>query len=152
MAENLIGCWDLRDWRRTATNGAVTYPIGQHAQGFLIYTHDGNMSVQIVAAGRPAINTGDPLNGGTSDQRAAAYSTCLAYFGTFEVRGDQVIHRVTASLFPGWSGQEQVRPFTLVGDTLTLHTPPQHLPSGDVTNALIWTRRVHAHPAKAQFT
>lgn len=149
MAGKLTGCWDLSVWRRTSADGTVSYPIGEHAAGLLIYRHDGNMSVQIVAADRPAIDTGDPLNGGTSDQRAAAYSTCLAYFGTFEVRQDQVIHRVAASLFPGWSGQEQVRPFSLVGDTLTLHTPTQHLPSGDVTNALIWTRRIGAGPSQS---
>jgi hypothetical protein len=89
------------------------------------------------------MNTSDPLNGGDVSQRAAAFSTCLAYFGTFEVQEDRVIHRVEASLFPDWSGQEQIRPFTLEGDTLTLHTPPQHLAAGDVTNALIWKKRRH---------
>lgn len=77
------------------------------------------------------------------EERATAYSTCLAYFGTFEVNGDEVVHHITASLFPGWTGQRQVRPFTLVDHILTLHTPVQHLPSGDVTNALSWSRRGH---------
>ena len=146
MATRLVGCWDLSAWQRTGAGGQVSYPLGQHATGLLIYTHDGNMSVQLVAADRPVMNTSDPLNGGDVSQRAAAFSTCLAYFGTFEVKEDHVIHRVAASLLPDWSGQEQVRPFTLEGDTLTLHTPPQHLPSGDVTNALIWKKRSYTKP------
>jgi glucoamylase len=68
----------------------------------------------------------------------------MAYFGTFDVQGDHVIHRVESSLFPDWSGQQQVRPYTLAGDTLTLHTPPMHLAAGDVTNSLVWKRQADA--------
>jgi hypothetical protein len=140
MSDGLVGVWNLSAWQRTGADGQVSYPLGADATGLLIYTWDGNMAVQMVGAARPVMNTGDPLNGGDVNQRAAAYSTCLAYFGTFEVCGNEVIHQVSAALFPDWSGQKQVRPFTLEGDTLTLHTPPQHLASGDVTNALIWQR------------
>lgn len=141
MAGQLVGCWNLVAWRRTDAGGAVTFPLGERAAGLLIYAQDGTMSVQIVAADRPELQVGDPLNGGDAAARAAAYSTCLAYFGTFSVEGGAVIHRIAGSLFPDWTGQDQVRPFTLDGDTLTLHTPPQHLASGDVTNSLVWTRR-----------
>jgi hypothetical protein len=98
------------------------------------------MAVQLAAADRPKIGTGDALGGGSVDQRAAAYSTCLAYFGRYETEKDQVVHLIEASLFPDWTGERQVRRFTLDGETLTLHTPPMHLPTGDVTNELVWTR------------
>jgi hypothetical protein len=140
MYDDIVGSWTLVAWQRQAANGAISYPLGQQASGSLIYAADGRMAVQMVAADRPLLGTNDALNGGTESQRASAYSSCLAYFGTFEVQDDHVVHHVEASLFPDWSGQHQIRPYTLDGDTLTLHTPPQHLPAGDVTNALIWRR------------
>jgi hypothetical protein len=56
------------------------------------------------------------------------------------LEGDQVVHHVAESLFPGWSGQEQPRLYTLTGKTPILRTPPMHLPDGDVTNELEWHR------------
>jgi hypothetical protein len=136
MAPALAGSWTLIAWRRLSTSGNTTFPLGEDVTGLLIYTHDGHMAVQLVAAGRPKIGSGDPLEGGDTTQRANAYSTCLAYFGTYEMEGDQVVHHVAESLFPDRSGQEQPRLYTLTGKTLILRTPPMHLPDGDVTNEL----------------
>src|SRR5690348_12932844 len=111
MPNNLIGCWALRVWQRTSSDGSVSYPLGKDASGLLIYTADGLMMVQLTANQRPAINTGDPLNGGSTDQRASAYSTCLAYYGTYKVQPDDVvIHTLEGCLFPDWTGQQQPRP------------------------------------------
>jgi hypothetical protein len=139
MANTVVGCWPLTAWRRAATNGEIPFPLGHDAAGVLVSTLDGRMMVQMVAAGRPKIGTSDPLQCGEVTQRAAAYSTCLAHFGTYKLEGDHVVHQVKASLFPDWSGQRQPRPFTLDRDTLTLH-PPMHPAAGDVTNELIWRR------------
>ena len=140
MQNSLVGCWKLQVWKRVPQGGDVTFPLGEDAEGLLIYTADGRMAVQLVAADRPQIDTQDSLQGGSVEQRAEAYSTCLAYFGGYEIQGDHVVHQVEASLFPDWSGQQQIRPFMLDGDTLILHTPPVHLAGGDVTNELIWVR------------
>ena len=122
-------------WRRLGEDGTITYPLGENASGVLIYTPDRRMAVQMLAAGRPAIPTEDAL-GGDLHQRAAAYSTCLAYFGSYEVQGDQVIHRVEGSLFPDWSGTVQSRPFTCDGNQLILRTPPKK----GVVNEMSWVR------------
>ena len=90
-------------WRRVADDGTVTYPLKEDAHGLLVYAANGQMIVQLAAADRPQLDTNDAL-GGDVQARADAYSTCLAYFGTYEVDGDKVIHRVDASLFPNWSG------------------------------------------------
>lgn len=135
----LAGTWRLVAWRRVAQDGGVSYPLGEDATGLLVYTDNGRMAVQIVAANRPEIDTGDPI-GGDVDKRAAAYSGCLAYFGTYEVQDDQVVHHVEQSLYPNWSGAEQVRPLVFEDGQLVLRTPPMQTASGTVVNEIAWAR------------
>lgn len=140
MADWIKGTWQLVAWRRIAADGTISYPLGADARGQLIYTSNGMMAVQIAAASRPTIPTEDPL-GGDSDARAGAYSTYLAYFGTYEVDGGQVIHHLDGSLFPNWSGQDQARALGPEGDDLVLRTPPMRLSDGTtVVNELAWSR------------
>lgn len=139
MGADLIGTWTLAAWRRVTEDGSVSHPLGADAHGLLVYSPNGRMSVVLAAAGRPQMETADPL-GGDVQARAAAYSTCLAYYGTYEVRDDEVVHRVDVALFPNWSGVEQVRPFTLDGDELVLRTPPMQTSAGSVVNELAWER------------
>jgi lipocalin-like protein len=140
VADWLKGTWQLVAWRRIAADGTISYPLGADARGQLIYTSNGTMAVQIAAATRPTIPTEDPL-GGDPDARASAYSTYLAYFGTYEVEGEQVIHHLDSSLFPNWSGQDQARALGPEGDDLVLRTPPMRLADGTtVVNELAWSR------------
>jgi hypothetical protein len=143
MTETLAGTWTLVAWRRIAADGAVSYPLGADARGVLSYTGNGRMAVQITGADRAALTTDDPLGGGER-ARAAAYSTYLAYFGTYEVQGQNVVHRIEGSLFQNWAGQCQVRPFTAESGHLVLRTPPMRLGDGTtVINELAWTREKH---------
>ncbi|MGA2075108.1 MAG: lipocalin-like domain-containing protein [Terriglobia bacterium] len=139
MAIDIVGAWKLVAWRRIAEDGTATYPLGEDASGVLIYTADAKMAVQMIASNRPSIDTTDAL-GGDEQQRAAAYSTCLAYFGSYEVQGDSIVHHVDGSLFPNWSGTVQTRPFTRSGEELVLRTPPSQGPDGTVVNELSWVR------------
>lgn len=99
--------------------------------------------VQIEAAGRPKLNIGDPL-GGTTDQRAAAYSTYLAYFGSYQVRGTEVVHRIDGSSFPDWTATVADRPFERQGHELVLRTPPAEIGGKTVVNEIAWVRAPHA--------
>jgi hypothetical protein len=95
------------------------------------------MAVQMVAKDRPRVDARDAL-GGKVEERAAAYSTCLAYFGTYEVRDNAVIHQVEASLFPNWSDTVQARPFVFEGEDLVLQVKAD---DGRVTNEIVWARK-----------
>lgn len=139
MSINIAGSWKLLAWRRLEGDN-LTYPFGEDATGILIYAEDGSMAVQMMATHRPTIPTTDAL-GGDAAQRAAAYSTCLAYFGTWEVDGGSVIHHVEGSLFPNWSGTVQTRPFTCDGHELVLRTPPAAGRNGTVVNEMSWVRQ-----------
>lgn len=140
MAVELVGTWRLLAWRRVAEDGTITYPLGEDAWGRLVYTPNGRMAVHIAAADRPRLETSDPPLGGDTEKRAAAYSTFLAYGGSYDLDGDTVVHRVEASLFPEWSGQVQRRPFTYENGELVLRTPPMEGAAGSVVNELAWAR------------
>jgi hypothetical protein len=135
----LVGRWRLLAWEITHGPDETLRPLGEDADGLLIYTADGSMAVQITAADRRPLGSADPL-GGSEPDRAAAYSTCLAYCGRYEVRGETVVHTVEVSLFPDWAGVQQVRQFELVGDHLTLRTPPIAVGDATVTAELRWKR------------
>lgn len=139
MAFDVSGCWRLIVWRRIEQGAETTFPLGENPTGLLIYTASGHMAVQMLAAGRKALDTTDAL-GGTEAERAAAYSGCLAYFGRYSVEGNSVTHLVDGSLFPNWSGTTQVRPGEICGEQLVLSTPPQQGPTGIVVNEIVWTR------------
>lgn len=139
MSLNVIGSWRLVTWRRIVQGGETTYPLGEQAAGMLLYAADGLMAVMMLAPGRAPLATTDAL-GGTEAERAAAYSGCLAYFGTYAVEGGSVVHWVEGSLFPNWSGTTQPRPGQIQGNELTLRTPPVEGPQGTVVNEIVWAR------------
>jgi hypothetical protein len=118
-------------------DGSQTFPLGENAQGTLLYTDDGYMSAMMTAADRPEIDGGDPL-GGDPEARAAAYSTCLAYSGTWQRQGDTVTHRLTDSLYPNWSGTIQPRSIEDRDGELILRTPTDG--PGGVVNEIAWAR------------
>jgi hypothetical protein len=97
----------------------------------------------MAAAARQPLVTTDPL-GGDVAARADAYSTYLAYWGTYELRDDDaIVHRIDESLFPNWSGEEQIRSYTCEDDRLVLRTPPMQVSGGaTVVNELAWIREV----------
>ena len=138
----LLGSWRLVRWRRIDADGTESFPFGEDAQGTLLYTDDGYMSAMMTAADRPSIEGGDPL-GGDAEARAAAYSTCLAYSGTWERQGDTVIHRLTDSLYPNWAGTVQPRAIEDRDGELVLRTPQG---PGGVVNEIAWVRPTPSRP------
>jgi hypothetical protein len=139
VSVDVVGTWKLVAWRRIVDDRTVSYPLGEDADGLLIYTAEGGMAVVLTAVNRPEMPKNDPL-GGDVDRRAEAYSTCLAYIGTYELREEEVVHRIDVSLYPEWSGDVQVRPFAYTGGELVLRTPPAHTQNGMVVNEITWAR------------
>jgi Lipocalin-like domain len=135
----LAGRWRLVSYSARADDGSVAYPLGADAQGSLVYTHGGWMSAQVSAGSRSAFSTEDLL-GGSDGERAEAFSTYVAYCGSYEVSDDVVIHRVAMSLFPNWVGTEQSRYFHLEGAELVLRTPPLDAGGRSLVYEFLWRR------------
>jgi Lipocalin-like domain len=73
-------------------------------------------------------------------ERAAAFSSYLAYCGSYEISGDVVVHRVAMSSFPNGVGSEQMRFHELSGDELVLRTAPLVIGGDSIVNELRWRR------------
>jgi hypothetical protein len=136
--EHFVGAWRLVSWE-ARTGDQITFPFGKEANGLLIYTATGRMSVFLSQSKRTPFAKSE-AKAGTDEEKVAAFDSCFAYAGTFEVADGRVTHRLEHCTFPNWVGTAQVRFLRLDGDRLVLETPP--LPSGDrqSVSRLVWER------------
>lgn len=135
----IVGTWRLVSWENRTLEGERDFPMGDDARGYIGYTADGRMFVQITARGRTPFADGDPL-GGTTEERAAAAVTQIAYCGRYTLQGDRVIHHAELSSFPNWEGVDQERFMTIEGDRLELSTGEMMIEGEIKTAHLIWER------------
>jgi hypothetical protein len=118
--EHLLGTWSLVTWDITYDDQRpVTYPWGADAQGMLIYAADHHMMAVVCSAGRPRLST-ESVRKAPIEQKVAAFETYFSYAGSWELRKDEIVHRISYALNPNFIGTDQVRKLTLDGDRLTL--------------------------------
>jgi hypothetical protein len=125
-ADELIGTWTLKSFvREISGTGERFDAMGAHPHGYLNYSRDGHMSVITVAAERIRPREAVP----SDSERAQLYNSMVAYAGTYTVEGNKVVHHVDISWNDAWTGTDQVRFFTLDGDTLMIKSAPTKSPS-----------------------
>lgn len=137
--DSFVGRWRLRSYVARADDGSVVHPFGANPQGSLLYTAGGEMAVQVSATDRADFETND-FQGESESARAAAYSSYIAYCGTYDVTGDTIVHRVAISLFPNWVGSSQTRYYSLNGDELLLRSPLIKVGGTLLVHELRWQR------------
>ena len=115
--ELLTGRWDIVSWLQLYDDGRRQAPLGEALDGFIRYLPDGDMICMIARTDRAPFATGGQWNA-SEEERARAYSSMLAYAGTWRIEGGTVVHAVEQSLFPDWKGGEQRRQVRLEGDDL----------------------------------
>jgi hypothetical protein len=114
LREALIGTWRLI---RNQT-------LGDNPQGYLVYTPDGHVFVQMFARERPelfGVSARGPVLLETTE--AGTGLGFLGYCGTFEVRDGQAIHHIERHLRPSLDGREETRSVVMDGERLILGTP-----------------------------
>jgi hypothetical protein len=127
--------------RTTYDSGREIFPLGEDAQGWLLYTPDGYMAAFLSRANRPAFETGEMLSADDAE-KVRAWDSFFSYCGRYEVRGNEVVHHVESSIYPNWIGDAQARTMRLEGDRLILTTPPQKTRRGVQTSEVVWRRAV----------
>ncbi|MCU1682040.1 MAG: hypothetical protein JWQ81_2779 [Amycolatopsis sp.] len=137
-----MGSWRLVSYEvRDGAGALVGYPLGNDAVGYLVYTVDGFMSVQLMRLGRSRYQAGG-LGDGTDAESAEAARGYVAYAGRYHVERDSiVVHYPEVSLFPNWVHTPAAREVVLVEPRLEL-TNPETLPYGgrELTAVLLWER------------
>ena len=137
---DFVGVWRLESLEFRASSGERTYPMGMDAAGYLSYTEDGFMSVEIMKQSRRQYKDNDS-GGGTIEEKVEAVSGYISYCGAYEVHENQVIHHVEISLFPNWISVDLIRYYELNGDRLTLSTSPYKVEGKEQSAHLVWLRR-----------
>jgi hypothetical protein len=141
-ASDIQGSWRLERWESVSDDGSVGFPFGEAPEGILVYAADGTMLTTIAPADRPRLASADPLRGGDDDERRRTAETFVAYGGAWEMRGDDVVHIVSMSLYPNWVATRQVRHVRVIDDgaRLVLSTDPFVLDGRRAIQRLTWRR------------
>jgi hypothetical protein len=121
----LLGNWRLKSFVREVTGTGERYDqLGAHPDGYINYATDGRMFAFFVAEDQPR-----PAGDVTSDaERIQLHKSMLAYGGSYSVTPGKVIHHVDIAWNGARLGSDQVRYFTIAGNTLTLNTAPNKSP------------------------
>jgi hypothetical protein len=145
LKEKLLGTWKLQSFTGTDENSATIHIMGEGATGFICYSQDGWISVEILRAGRPRYDIPD-TELGSDEQTLAAARGMFAYAGRFTVdEGNQIVyHNLEFSLIPNWIGSRQKRHFNFKddGNTLILTADPVRIgKDGKLrSTTLVWVR------------
>jgi YD repeat-containing protein len=109
---------------------------GNYDEGRIMYDAAGNMSAQLMRAGRKRL--GSPS---TEQERALAYSGFLAYYGryTIDPSTSKVTHHVEGSTNPNWVGTDLIRYYEFSADNARLMLSLRNA-EGTVTGTLTWER------------
>jgi hypothetical protein len=119
--DDILGAWQLQDFRLIDAEGRVTRPWGKGSQGLILYTSDGYMSAAVK----------------TEDRNGTSF---LNYCGPFELGEDRIVHHIRLSSDPKLVGTDQVRRPRLDGGNLILSSSPS-LYGGPGTRAeIVWRR------------
>ena len=136
---SLVGTWKLTSFVREVTATGERYnQLGEHPEGYLGYAVDGRMYAILVAGERVKPHEQAP----TDEEALKLYRSMIAYAGTYMVEGNKIIHHVDISWNGARAGGDQVRFFTLEGDTLTIKTEPNKSPidGGEGVGILVWQK------------
>jgi hypothetical protein len=142
------GTWTLARWEYTVDGEPRGCPMGEDAQGQLIYGSDGHMCATLMMRDRPR-SAAAQFHQATPEERDLAALGYVSYGGVWELADDVVTHHVGYALFPNWIGTDLVRQVSWKGDELVLTALPETTRSGKVVvNRLYWVRADEEPPAR----
>jgi len=106
----LQGTWKLDRFTAADDDGVTIDVMGPGAIGFICYSGDGWVSVQILKPDRMRYDIPD-VEGGTAEQTLSAARGLFTYAGRYTVDEENAIvyHHLEFSLIPNWIGSTQKR-------------------------------------------
>lgn len=149
--ERFLGTWTLKSVVKKSYTGEVSKPFADHPLGYISYMPGGFMHAILMKSGRSLIGVPpEELSDAVRAKRllmswryikagiryVKAMTSFLSYCGTYEIRGNIVVHHVKAAMVPDWIGTDLTREFVFSGNTLTLTA---HDDAGNVVD-LLWER------------
>lgn len=135
--KQILGRWRLVEWVQRYDDGREKYPFSRSPEGFIQYDADRMFCFVCSAARKPLSG---PQWAAPDAEKAAAYASSFAYSGTYEIAGDEILHKVDLSLYPNWVGTTQRRRAVLRDGRLSLTARLEEGTPEARTAELIWER------------
>ncbi len=132
----LVGVWKLVSYEIRLADEQVIYPFGEDAIGYLMYTENGYMSVNLMSANCLPF-TAESATMASLEEILMAIKTFFAYCGKYEVFTNKVIHYPEVSNIPNLKGLRQERTFEIMDNCLCLTFNSDDM---QATFKLIWER------------
>ena len=146
LTKKFIGAWRLVSIEGNPPGRTNVY---DRPTGMIMYDSSGRMCVNIVlkADRKPFAPFTKGLLAATTEEKAAAFDSYAAYFGTFAVdaKAGTVTHHLEDNLAPGRRGTDNVRWFEFQGEDRLLLIPIEDGKGGmlarkDANYKLLWER------------
>jgi hypothetical protein len=149
--ERFVGTWKLKSVVQRSSDGRMSKPFAEHPLGYISYMPDGFMHAILMKSGRTLIGMPpEELRDAARTKKLLtswryikagiryikAMTSFLSYCGTYEIRGNTVVHKVKAAMVPDWIGTDLKRDFVFSENTLTLTARDD---KGNVMD-LVWER------------
>jgi hypothetical protein len=146
LSKKFFGAWRLVSIEGNPPGRPFVY---DRPSGLIMYDPSGRMCVNIVlkADRKPFAPYAKGIVTATTEEKAAAFDTYVAYFGTFTVdaKAGTVSHHLEDNLVPGRQGTDNVRWFDFQGPDRLLLIPIEDGKGGVLarkaaTYKLLWER------------
>ena len=146
LSKKFLGAWRLVSIEGNPPGRTKVY---DRPTGLIMYDPSGHMCVNIVlkADRKPFAPFRKGLLNATTEEKATAFDTYAAYFGTYAVDANAgtVTHHLEDNLVPGRQGTDNVRWFEFQGADRLLLIPIEDGKGGvlarkDATYRLLWER------------
>jgi hypothetical protein len=134
VAQQLEGTYKLISFESTYEDGTSYTMLGDKPDGYIIITPKRFMTILASANRQP---------GKSVDERAALYTSLIAYTGPYTIEGSKLITAVDVSWNQTWTGTKQGRTFAIEGNRLILVTdkaPSVKDSSKMAVGRLVWER------------
>ena len=130
---DLIGSWRLVAHFYLEDDGSTSEgPLGDRADGLLIYHADGYMAASLMRMEPP-----DGQDGSPSESYLGSTDDYLGYSGRWHLRDDRVVHEVAVASHRRVVNTEQIREVHIHDDVLRLQ---RHLGSPHAYVVMDWRR------------
>lgn len=131
---DLLGFWELEAMYLENEDGTREWPMGEDAEGFILYGPDGHMCAMLQEAGRRL--PGDPV---PDEDAAGAWRSLFSYSARWTLEGDKVRHAVVHSHDPRLVGTTFERTVRHEGDRMVFSGRHPYARAGQ-TGYVRWRR------------
>jgi hypothetical protein len=140
-AASIVGTWRMTavwSWTGNDKEHINKQAYGPHPDGLITYTADGRMSVLEVYDNRKPLSA--DREAAPVEERAEAFSSMVAYAGSYTFTGDKVIHHQEVAAAPGPT-RDQTRYVTIQdANHISLRTPPVMRNGVAEIHEMFWVR------------